>query len=171
MFDRFWDRSFLDLGANFGPTWPQLGAQDAPKSEKKTSPRLRRVAPGKRCGIRLSISTPFWAVLASILEGLGVDSGRFWENFWSFLAWFGRPFDDFAIDFAILVQTIRTRAESSREFVENKAENQAENKTIPTTTKDARLHSAVLLNFLQIVRRPPPKTSGETSQRSTSKPA
>ena len=56
------------------PTWPQLEAQDGPKSEQMDSKHFR-VAPRKRFGIRPSISRPFWTVLASILERPGVDFG------------------------------------------------------------------------------------------------
>ena len=73
-FDRFRDRFFSIFGANLAPTWPQLEAQDGPKSEQMGSNHFR-IAPRKGFGIRPSISRPFWTVLASILERPGVDFG------------------------------------------------------------------------------------------------
>ena len=83
--------AFLSFLAPFWPpTWGQLGAQDGFKIEKMGS-KNSRVAPKERFEMRPCLSTPSWAILASIFgvlgsifEGFGWNYRPSWSAFGCF---------------------------------------------------------------------------------------
>ena len=88
----FWGIDFLSiLGTSWPPTWNHLGGQDGLKFEKMGFKKFSGAPP---CWflIRHCFWTSFKKVLASILGGSGLDFWRFFDDFWSFLAYFGHVF-------------------------------------------------------------------------------